>query len=77
MAKGSSTAQINISGAGPRDVTVAVNLFNPAEPNRNELQGFVEADGYVSIEAEHYAKKVDAGAARWEKLKITAAPFLR
>ncbi len=33
------------------------------------LRGFVEADGYVSIEAEHYAKKTDAGAGRWEKIE--------
>jgi hypothetical protein len=32
------------------------------------LEGFVEADGYVSIEAEHYTKKVDAGEVRWEKV---------
>ena len=32
------------------------------------MDGFVEADGYVSIEAEHYTKKVDAGDVRWEKI---------
>jgi hypothetical protein len=32
------------------------------------LEGFVEADGYVSIEAEHYTKKVDVGNVRWEKI---------
>jgi hypothetical protein len=31
--------------------------------------GFIEADGYVSIEAEHYTKKVDAGDVRWEKIE--------
>ena len=36
-------------------------LFNPQEPARDSLEGFVEADGYVSIEAEHYTKKIDAG----------------
>jgi hypothetical protein len=28
----------------------------------------VEADGHVSIEAEHYTKKIDAASARWEKI---------
>ena len=32
------------------------------------MDGFVEADGYVSVEAAHYTKKVDAGSARWEKI---------
>ncbi len=31
--------------------------------------GFVEANGYVSIEAEHYTKKTDAGPVRWEKIE--------
>jgi hypothetical protein len=31
-------------------------------------RGFVESDGYVSIEAEHFTKKNDAAAARWEVL---------
>jgi hypothetical protein len=32
------------------------------------LQGHVEATGYVSIEAEHFSKKIDSKAARWEKI---------
>ena len=32
------------------------------------MKGFVEADGYVSIEAEHYTKKTYAGDVSWEKL---------
>ncbi|HTL74050.1 MAG TPA: glycosyl hydrolase, partial [bacterium] len=32
------------------------------------LQGFVEADGFVAIEAEHYTKKIDAGLNRWIKI---------
>jgi hypothetical protein len=40
-----------------------IEAFNP----KVSVQGFVQADGYVSIEAEHFTKKVDA-AARWEKI---------
>jgi hypothetical protein len=32
------------------------------------VKGFVEADGYVSMEAEHYSKNIDAGTTSWEKL---------
>jgi hypothetical protein len=35
---------------------------------RDNLRGFVEADGYVSMEAAHYTKKTDAGAVRWEEI---------
>ncbi|PJJ58719.1 glycosyl hydrolase 115 family protein [Hymenobacter chitinivorans] len=34
----------------------------PKEP------GFVEADGYVSIEAGHYTKAVDGGAVKWQTI---------
>jgi hypothetical protein len=30
--------------------------------------GFIEQDGYVSIEAEHFTRKTDTAAARWEVL---------
>lgn len=30
--------------------------------------GFLEADGYVSIEAEHYSAKIDGKGAAWEKI---------
>lgn len=30
--------------------------------------GFIERDGYVSIEAEHFTRKTDTAAARWEVL---------
>ncbi len=65
--KGSANGTIKISGAGG-EVTVNVNAFNPSEPPRDSLQGFVEGDGCVSIEAEHFAKNVDAGANRWIKI---------
>jgi hypothetical protein len=65
--KEKSTAQIKISGAGG-DVTVNLAVFNPSEPTRESLQGFVEGDGCVSIEAEHFTTKTDAGANRWIKI---------
>jgi hypothetical protein len=67
---GSTNGFVQIKGPGPKPETVdvEVNLFNPREPARNSLEGFVEANGYVSIEAEHYTRKIDAASARWEKI---------
>jgi len=48
--------------------TVKIESFNPREVTRDNLRGFVEADGYVSIEAEHYTKKTNTAAARWERI---------
>jgi hypothetical protein len=64
MARGT----IKISGAGA-EVTVGVAAFNPREVTRDSLQGFVEGEGFVSIEAEHYAGKTDAGASRWLRIE--------
>ncbi len=65
---GSGSGTVTIAREGGETVTVAVESFHPAEPARDSLEGFVEADGYVCIEAEHYSAKVDAGMVRWEKI---------
>lgn len=64
---GSSTGSVRISGAGG-DATVRLTAENPREVTPASLHGFVEADGYVSIEAEHYSKATPAAAARWERI---------
>ena len=64
---GTAHGIIKISGAGS-EVTVAVDAFNPAEPTRASLQGFVEGDGCVSMEAEHFTRKTNAGANRWIRI---------
>jgi hypothetical protein len=64
---GTSDGSIKISGAGG-EVTVKTTAFNPSEPTRDSLQGFVEGDGCVSIEAEHFTKNLDAGENRWIKI---------
>ncbi len=65
--KGSHHGFVKITGPG-KPVAVKVDLFNPRKPAKESLEGFVEADGYVSIEAVHYTKKIDAGPVRWEEI---------
>ncbi len=62
--RGSANGTVKIEGAGDA-VTVKVDAFNPSQVNRATLDGFVEANGYVSIEAAHYAKRNDRPSARW------------
>jgi Gylcosyl hydrolase family 115 C-terminal domain len=59
---------VKISDGGTNSFAVKVDLFNPQEPAEKSLKGFVEADGYVSIEAEHFTKKTGTASARWEKI---------
>ena len=64
---GTNAGEIKISGAGGT-VSVKVEAFNPSEPARDSLQGFVEGDGCVSMEAEHFTGNLDSGANRWIKI---------
>jgi hypothetical protein len=65
--QGASGGMVKISGASNR-VVVNVNALYPTEVKRDSLQGFVEGEGLVSIEPEHFTKKIDAGENRWVKI---------
>jgi hypothetical protein len=64
---GMATGTVKISGAG-REVLVKVEAVNPTAITRDTLEGFVEANGYVSIEPEHYTRATEAGANHWFKI---------
>jgi hypothetical protein len=59
---------VKISGAGADPFIVKVTSLHPSEVTSDTLRGFVEADGYVSMEAAHYTKKTDAGPVHWEEI---------
>jgi hypothetical protein len=67
--KGSSLGAINIARSKAESVQIKVEAFNPIEVTRDNLDGFVEGQGVISIEAEHYTKNVPAGDVRWEKIE--------
>jgi hypothetical protein len=64
---GNSSATVTIAGADSSK-TIDLNVSNPAIPTRDDLDGYVEANGYVAIEAEHFHDKVDRGGAEWRVL---------
>lgn len=45
---------------------IAVPIFNPAQPARDTVTGFVESHGYVSMEAEHFTRRRDRDGAAWQ-----------
>jgi hypothetical protein len=65
--KGTASGTVTLAGTGT-NVTVKINAFDPTEITRDSLQGFVEGEGFVSIEAEHYTGKTDTGVNRWIKI---------
>jgi hypothetical protein len=64
--RGLSKGSVTIEGTGAK-LPVNVETFNPRMPAR-AAHNFVEANGYISIEAEHYTKIIDAKSVRWEKI---------
>src|SRR5690606_16942808 len=66
---------VTINGSDGTEVTVRVRLVRPAglapQTPAGETEAadvFVEAEGHISIEAEHFAANVPAGGASWRKI---------
>ncbi|HTP67794.1 MAG TPA: glycosyl hydrolase 115 family protein [Dongiaceae bacterium] len=66
--QGTNKGSVNISSNTGQSVSVNVVSFLPPNPAPQTLDGFVETNGYVSIDAPHYTKKIDRPIARWEKI---------
>ncbi len=69
----SQRAAFRAGSLGKRDAgnvfEVALSVFNPESPSVASVTGFVESHGYVAMEAEHYAEKVDKAPAAWHVLE--------
>jgi glycosyl hydrolase family 115 (putative glucuronidase)/glycosyl hydrolase family 115 len=65
---GDSDGEVKIKGVDETVVTVKLHAFRPQTPSRGSWNGFVEGNGYVSIESTRFTKKVDGAAARWESI---------
>src|SRR5260370_28914651 len=65
---GVARGSVKISGRSSQEVIVNVNASRPRELTRESPDGFVESDGYVSMEAVHFDKKVDGPSTRWERI---------
>lgn len=68
LAHGAHKATVTVRGAG-RGATIEVSALNPALPAPSALQGFVEAEGYVSMEAEHCTASRNTAERYWEKIE--------
>lgn len=62
--RGRSTVPVEVAGPGGTAVTVHAVLDNPVHGGA-PLAGFVEAGGYVSIEASHPSRAVASGGVGW------------
>jgi len=65
---GFTSGSLKIARGSTQEVVVNVNTFRPQDLTRESVDGFVESDQCVSMEAVHYSKKVDGPSARWESI---------
>ncbi|MGW0840218.1 glycosyl hydrolase 115 family protein [Streptomyces sp. NPDC002787] len=67
---GGAEASLTVSGAGA-SVTVKAVAEKPSARQSRGLKGFVEAGGYVAIDAEHHARAVGSsdGRVRWRRIE--------
>jgi hypothetical protein len=61
---GLSRVPLTVKGTDGTAVTVVVQANNPAA--KPAPGAFVDADGYVAIEAEHFSRAVSGGGVRWD-----------
>jgi hypothetical protein len=59
---------VTISGAGAA-VEIRVRAFKPDAIDRESLDGFVESDGIVAIEAEHFTATTTVDDSRWIRIE--------
>jgi len=65
---GRQRVPITVSGPSGNRVVVQAVIENPTSPSRESVTGFVEGGGYVSMEAEHYTRAVNASPVTWERI---------
>src|SRR5207342_1388297 len=65
---GAASASLTVSGPGGARVQVKVPMLNPPAPRPEAVDGFVETNGYVSMEAEHFTRAVAPPGREWKRL---------
>jgi hypothetical protein len=65
---GKPEGEITVTQQNGPEMKVRVVALHPQSPERNGVEGFVEGDGYVSMEAEHFTKATSVGAVHWDRI---------
>jgi hypothetical protein len=65
---GTSKVPVTVTGSDGTKTVIQANVMNPSSPRRDDVTGFVEGNGYVSMEAEHYARAVAAAPMQWLRI---------
>jgi hypothetical protein len=65
---GRTRVAITITGSDGRRFTVQAPVHNPASPRPDSVRGFVQGNGYVSMEAEHFTRAVATRPFGWLRI---------
>jgi len=68
LPSGTHTGSVTVTAPGS-EIRIGLTAFKPAVPDPATVDGFVEADGYVSMEAASHTGKHDSGGRRWERIE--------
>ncbi|MEO7999678.1 MAG: glycosyl hydrolase 115 family protein, partial [Gemmatimonadaceae bacterium] len=55
---GKQQTALTITGPNNAKTVIQTTVINPSSPKRDEVIGFVQSNGYVSMEAEHFTRAV-------------------
>ena len=65
---GRQQAPLVITGPDHTEISVTISIDNPPNPILRHFEGFIETDGYVSIEAQHYARSIEGNGIQWQTI---------
>lgn len=68
LSEGAHDTTVTLTGAG-QSIDVPLRVLNDGERARKRARGFVEAHGYVSIDAAHFDRQVALGGAHWRTVR--------
>lgn len=66
--EGRHRVPITITGSDGRRFVIQAPVFKPSFPWADEIRGFVQGNGYVAMEAEHFSNAVAAAPIRWQRI---------
>ena len=68
LPEGNSIGNVTVTGAG-QTVTVHVRAIQPSKTERAQVKGFVENNGTISIEPEHFATNTSKSGRQWIRVE--------
>ncbi len=65
---GVSSVPVTVSSANGKSVAIQAIVRNPTAPLPGAVEGFMESNGVVSMEAEHFTRSVSSAPVAWQRI---------